>query len=181
MNLHATLIAAAGTLLIAAQTMSFDYPKDSVIYEGAAGETKVKITASTRPFTRADHRTTELRNVGSEEKQNWRSATVDGKQVVGTDQTLPEDGLPQLSALTVWFGDTKVTVPAEYLNHVFLPHTRPAAIQNGFAHTLVAFSADAKAVLLSLGVGDGGCSATYDLLILADGTVSTSTVQRPEP
>jgi len=75
MNLHATLIAAAGILLLAAQTMAFDYPKDSVIYEGAAGATKVKITASTRPFARADHKTTELRNMDSEVKQAWWSAT----------------------------------------------------------------------------------------------------------
>lgn len=181
MNLHAAFIAAAGTLLLAVPTMAFDYPKDSVIYEGAAGATKVKITASTRPFAREDHRTTELRNAGSGEKHDWRPATVDGKPVIGTDQTLPVDGIPQLSALTVWFGDTEVAVPAEYLNHVFLPHMHPASIQKGFAHTLVAFSADAKAVLLSLGVGDGGGSGSYDLLIFADGTVSTSKVQRPEP
>ncbi|GEP45924.1 hypothetical protein BGE01nite_52150 [Brevifollis gellanilyticus] len=162
-------------------SVAFDYAVDTVIFEGAAGTTKIKITASTRPFVRAAHKTTELRNAGTQGKQDWRSATVDGKRVIGTDQTLPKDGLPQLSALNIWFGDAKISVPAEHLNHVFLPHMLPATIQKGYAETLVAISADAKAIHLSLGVGDGGGSGTYDLLIESDGTVSASPVRRPGP
>ncbi|MGV3664104.1 MAG: hypothetical protein ACO1TE_28285 [Prosthecobacter sp.] len=180
MNFHAITISLVGGLLLGAPAAAFDYPKDVVIYEGAVGGTKVKITASARPFSRASHKTTELRNAGTEEQQDWKAATVDGKEVVGMDQTLPNDGIPQLSALTVWFGDQQVSVPAEHLKHVFLPHLRPAEIRKGYAHTLVAFSADARAVILSLGVGDGGGSSTYDLQISADGMVSTSPVQRPD-
>lgn len=178
---RAAIFAAAGILLAAGVAMAFDYPKDVVLYEGTVAGQKVAITASARPFSKAAHTTTELRNAGTEAEPDWRPATVEGKAVIGADGMLPKDGWPQLSALTLWFGETKVAVPAEHLHHVFLPHLRPATIEKGYAHTLVTVSADAKAVLLSLGVGDGGGSGTYDLLITADGTVSTATIQRPEP
>jgi len=180
MNLQVSLIAL-GTLLVSAAMMAFDYPQDAVIYEGAAGDTKVKITASVRPFSRASHTTTELQGAGSEKGRGAEPATVDGKVVVGTDRTLPEDGVPQLSNLTIWFGERKVSVPTAYLYHVFVPNLRPANIQKGHAHTLVAFSADARAVWLSLGVGDGGGSSTYSLIVTVDGKVSLAPVQRPEP
>ncbi len=183
MNLPSKLVSALAALLAlsTAQAAAFDYPEDVVLYEGAVAGTAVKVTASARPFSRAAHQTTELRNTGSEAQPNWRPATVDGRPVIGYDQTLPADGVPQLSALTVWFGLRKVSVPALHLHHVFLPHLRPASIAKGHAHTLVAFSADAGAVAVSLGVGDGGASGTYDLLIMADGTISTEPVRRPEP
>lgn len=165
----------------AAQALAFDYPPKVILYEGAVAGREVRITASARPFSQAAHHTTELRNAGTEAQPDWRPATVDGKPVVGTDQTLPADGVPQLSELVVWFGAQKVAVPASHLRHVFVPHLRPAIIEKGAADTLVAFSADGSTVLLSLGVGDGGGTGTYSLLITADGTVSTAPLQRPEP
>jgi hypothetical protein len=181
MSFRAFLIGVTGLITLSVSAMAFDYPKDTVIYEGAVGTTKVKITGSARPFSRALHKTTELRNAGTEEKQDWRSATVDGKEVVGTDQTLPKDGLPQLSSLTVWFGEQRISVPAEFLHHVFLPRLDPATFAEAYISTIVAFSADGKALYLSLGVGDGGGAGTYDLRIRADGAVSTTPIHSPEP
>jgi hypothetical protein len=181
MRLRTFIIGAIGVVAIAVRAIAFDYPKEALIYEGAVGTTKVKVTASAQPFSRAAHRTTELRNAGTEEKQDWRSATVDGKKAVGTDETLPKDGFPQLSALTVWFGEQRVAVPVEYLHHVFLPRLKPAAFRDGYIGTLVAFSADGKALYLSLGVGDGGGAGAYDLLIRSDGSVFNTPIQRPEP
>jgi hypothetical protein len=181
MSLRAFIIGACGLVTLSASALAFDYPKDAVIYEGTVGTTKVKITGSARPFSRASHKTTELRNAGTEEKQDWRSATVDGKQVVGTDQTLPADGVPQLSALIVWFGETRISVPDDHLHHVFLPSLSAAKFSDDYVPTLVAFSADGQAVYISLKVGDGGGTGTYDLQIRADGTVSTKRIERPEP
>jgi hypothetical protein len=181
MRLRKLIAIALGFIATATNSFSFDYAKDVVVYEGAVGSTKVKITASERPFSRAVHKTTEIHNAGSEEKPEWKAATIDGKSVVGTDQTLPRDGLPQLAALTVWFGEKKVSVPVEYLNHVLLPHLEAATFKDGWIDTLVVFSSDGKALHLSLGVGDGGGTGTYDLRIRADGTVTTEPIQRPEP
>lgn len=181
MRLRRSIVTALGLIATAASSFAFDYAKDAVVYEGAVGTTKVKITASERPFSRAAHKTTELHNAGTEEKPDWKAATIDGKSVVGTDQTLPRDGLPQLSALTVWFGEKKVSVPVEHLSHVLLPHLDGTSFKDGWIDTLVAFSTDGKALHLSLGVGDGGGTGTYDLRIRADGTVTTTPIQRPEP
>lgn len=175
------MIHAIGVITMATRAVAFDYPKDAVIYAGSVGSTPVKITASARPFDRTAHQVTDLRNVGTAEKEDWRSATVDGIEVLGTDQTLPRDGLPQLSALTIWFGTIKVDVPVRHLHHVFLPHLDAATFRGSHVHTLVAFSADAKAVFISLGVGDGGGSGTHDLRVTADGTVSTEPLHRPAP
>ena len=175
------IISAIGAVAIVGRAVAFEYPRDAVIYEGSVGSTPVKITASARPFDRSAHKVTELRKVGTAEKEDWRSATVDGVDVVGTDQTLPKDGLPQLSSLTIWFGTTKVDVPTRHLHHVFLPHLDAATFKESYVHTLIAFSADARAVFISMGVGDGGGSGTYDLRVTADGTVSTEPLHRPEP
>lgn len=181
MRRNAFIINAIGVITIATRAAAFDYPTDAVIFEGSVGSTPVKITASARPFDRTAHKVTELRNVGTAEKEDWRSATIDGVAVVGTDQTLPRDGLPQLSSLTIWFGTTKVDLPVRQLHHVFLPHLDAATFRGNYVHTLVAFSADAKAVFISLGVGDGGSSGTYDLRVTADGIVSTGPLHRPGP
>ena len=181
MRLRTFIISAIGVITVTTRAVAFEYPKDAVIYEGSVGTTPVKITASARPFDRTAHKVTELRNVGTAEKEDWRSATIDGVEVVGTDQTLPKDGLPQLSSLTIWFGTTKVDVSKRHLHHVFLPHLGAATFKKSYAHTLIAFSADARAVFISLGVGDGGGSGTYDLRVTADGTVSTEPLHRPEP
>lgn len=181
MRLRAFIISATAVITIATRAVAFDYPKDAVIYEGSVGTTPVKITASARPFDRTAHKVTDLRSVGTAEKEDWRSATIDGIEVVGTDQTLPRDGLPQLASLTIWFGTTKVDLPVRHLHHVFLPHLDAATFRGNYVHTLVAFSADAKAVFISLGVGDGGGSGTYDLRVTADGAVSNEPLYRPEP
>lgn len=181
MSLRTFSAYAFGFMHLMAQAMAFDYPKDAVLYEGSVGSTKVKVTASARPFSRAAHQTTELRVVDSGNGEKVYPATVDGEVVYGTDLTVPEDGIPQLSALTVWFGDTKVDVPERYLHHVFLPWLSPATFRGEFIDTLVAFSADGKAVYISLGIGDGGAAGTYSLIIRADSTITTAPIQRPEP
>jgi len=181
MTIRPLLAYAFGFVHLMAQAMAFDYPKDAVLYEGSVGSMKVKVTASARPFSRAAHQTTDLRVVGSGDEEKVFPATVDGESVYGTTATLPEDGVPQLSALTVWFGETKVDVPQRYLDHVFLPWLKPASFSSQVIDTLVAFSADGKAVYISLGVGDGGGASAYDLVVCADGMIRTAPIQRPEP
>jgi hypothetical protein len=181
MRLHQLSIYCIGVYALASSAIAFDYPKDAVIYDGAAGSTKIKITGSARPFSRASHKTKDFQPVGVAGHENGRCATVDGQPVVGTDQTLPKDGIPQLAALTVWFGETKVSVPDKHLHHVFLPSLRPATFEREFIDTLVSVSADGKAVYLSLAVGDGGGAGTYGLVIRADGTIISGSIRRPEP
>jgi hypothetical protein len=181
MKLQTMALATLGLIVSAIQALGFEYPVDSVIYEGSIGNTKVKVTGSARPFVKAVHRTSELQISGSDDKQGSRPATVDEKSVVGTDQTLPKDGLPQLSALTVWFGSSKVEVPVEFLHHVFLPKLRTASFKAESVDTLIAFSTDGRTAYISLAVGDGGGAGTYNLFVGADGSVSTKPIQRPEP
>lgn len=94
---------------------------------------------------------------------------------------MPRAGIPQLSQIYVQFGDKRIDVPARLLTHVFIPHRGPAAFDHRYADSLVSVSADGRAVLISLGVGDGGGTGTYSLYVAADGTVTNKEPQRPEP
>jgi len=155
---------------------------DVILYEAVVNKTSIKILASERAFDPSLHKTTGLRNTGSENDPQWHSATVDGKPVVGTDQTLPPKGLPQLSRLTVFFGDKAVNVPRSLMNHVFLPHLENSGrFKADYADTIVSVSSDGKCVIVDLGVGDGGGTSTYAFTIQSDGKVVAGTPQRPEP
>lgn len=72
MRLREFIVSAIVATVSAASCLAFDYAKNFVVYEGAVGSTKVKITASERPFSRAAHKTTDLHNAGSEEKPDWK-------------------------------------------------------------------------------------------------------------
>ena len=180
LRLAVSLLLSAGFL--GSSACGHEYPKDAVLYSGSVGGTEVKVTASCRPFDRSAHKTTPLINRGTEDRPDWRSATVDGIDVVGTDETLPKDGTPQLSTMTIVFGTKRVQVPAKHLHHVFLPNLFPATFSSDhYVSTLIAFSADAKAVYISLGVGDGGGAGTYTLFVTDDGKIDSKPIQRPEP
>ncbi len=171
------LLFSAG--FCAAETWPID--KDVVIFEGSAANTKIRIEASERPFDPALHKLTELHNAGTETEPNWMGATIDGSPVIGTDQTVPPKGLPQLDRLTVFFGDKKVDVPRKLLHRVFSPHLThdPGKFTNEYADTIISISADAKCVIVDLGVGDGGGTAAVVFVISHDGTVTTEYPQRP--
>lgn len=180
LRLAVSLLSSAGFL--GSSACGHEYPKDAVLYSGSVGGTEVKVTASCRPFDQSAHKTTPLINRGTEDRPDWRSATVDGIDVVGTDETLPKDGTPQLSTMTIVFGTKRVEVPAKHLHHVFLPNLFPATFsRDHYVSTLIAFSADAKAVYISLGVGDGGGAGTHTLFVTDDGTTDSKPIQRPEP
>lgn len=171
---------------------------DQVLYSGAVDGVEVKVVGSSRPFKRSDHRTTELVNAGTQTEPKWRSATVDGAPVVGTDRTIPKDGVPQLASLSVWFGPKRVEVPPRFLNHVFLPHLKPAvfsghqviaraasprfiAQMGPLVSNLVTFSADGEAVFISLGVGTSGSAGSYDFFVTRKGEVTVGGPVRLEP
>lgn len=173
MRTHVLLLACIGLFHLVQTAFAEEYSKDVVIYQGSVGTVKVKVTGSTRPFSRTAHQVTESRNAGTEARPDWKPSMVDGHEVVGTDMLLPEDGTPQLADLTVWFGEQKVSVPVKYLHHVFRPHVEAANFDSRYASTLVAFSADGQAVHISLGIADAAASATYDLIITSKGVVAT--------
>jgi hypothetical protein len=164
-----------------AETWPID--KDVVIYEGTVAGTSIRVEASERAFDPAAHRTTDLRNAGTEKEPNWIGATIDGTPVIGTDQTLPPKGFPQLDRLTIFFGDKKVDVPRKLLHRVFLPHLShdPGKFTNVYADTIISISTDAKCVIVDLGVGDGGGTASTVFVINSDGAVTDEYPRRPEP
>jgi len=164
-----------------AETWPID--KDVVIFDGSASGTKIRIEASEKPFQPADHKLTDLHNAGTEQEPNWIGATIDGSPVIGTDQTIPPKGLPQLDRLTVFFGDKKIDVPPKLLHRVFLPHLthRPGTFTNEYADTIIGVSADAKCVIIDLSVGDGGGTASTVFVVSSDGTSTTEHPRRPEP
>lgn len=155
--------------------------KDVVLYEATVSGKLVKITASERAFDPAAHVTTELSNGGTEDSPNWQGATVDGNKVLGTDQTLPTKGFPQLDELTVYFGDKKVEVPKKLLHNIFSPHlsAKQTSFNSEFASTIISISRDAKCVIIDLGVGDGGGSSNTIFVVSEDGTVKREYPSRP--
>lgn len=155
---------------------------DVVIYEAVVAATLIKVVVSEQAFDPSKHKTTELENRGTEEKPNWLGATIDGRPAIGTDQTLPPKGVPQLARIVVHFGDRKVEVPASLTSNVFLPRLHePGVFTLTEADSIVSVSADAKCVLIDLGVGDGGGTATTFFAVSADGKSTTEPPRRPEP
>lgn len=156
--------------------------RDVVFYEAVVAGTPVKVVISEKAFDPEKHRTTELENRGTEENPDWIGATVDGKRVIGTDQTLPPKGLPQLAGIVVYFGERKVEVPAALTSHVFLPHLHdPGVFTLRHAGGVVSVSSDAKCVRIELGVGDGGGTGTAFFAVSADGESTTKPPGKPEP
>lgn len=156
--------------------------KDVLIYEGVVSGKTIKVVVSEQAFDPSKHKTTELRNQGTEENPNWVGATVDGRTVIGTDQTLPPKGLPQVGRIVVHFGDQKVEVPSALTRNVFLPHLHsPGVFTIATADSIISVSADAKCVLIDLGVGDGGGTSTAFFAVSEDGKASTERPRRPEP
>ncbi len=156
--------------------------EDVLIYEAVVSKTSIKVVVSEQAFDPSRHKTTELKNQGTEENPNWVGATIDGRTVIGTDQTLPPKGLPQVSRIAVYFGDKKVEVPPALTCNVFLPHlSTPGVFTIAMADTIISVSANAKCVLIDLGVGDGGGTSTAFFAISEDGKASTEPPRRPEP
>jgi hypothetical protein len=155
--------------------------KDVLIYEAVVSGTPIKVIVSEQAFDPSKHKTTELTNKGTEENPNWIGA-IDGRTVIGTDQTLPPKGLPQVGQIVVHFGAKKVEIPPALACNVFLPHLRtPGVFTIAMADSIISVSADAKCVLIDLGVGDGGGTATAFFAVSEDGMASTEPPNRPEP
>jgi hypothetical protein len=173
-------------ILVAAMTSvsaeNWKIRKDVVVYEAVVSHRSIKVVVSEQAFDPSKHKTTELKNQGTEEKPNWIGATVDGRTVIGTDQTLPPRGLPQVARIVVYFGDKKVEVPQALTSNVFLPHLhRPGVFTVARADSIISVSSDAKCVLIDLGVGDGGGTSTAFFAVSEDGKASTEPPARPEP
>ena len=179
--LRSTFLLLCTAIVCAAETWPID--KDIVIFDGSAAGTRILIEASEKPFEPADHELTDLHNAGTEQEPNWMGATIDGSPVIGTDQTVPPKGFPQLDRLTVFFGDRKVDVPKKLLHRVFSPHLShdPARFTTEYADTIISISADAKCVIIDMGVGDGGGTASTVFAVRSDGSVTTEYPRRPEP
>lgn len=155
---------------------------DVVFYEAIVAGTLIKVVMSEQAFDPSKHQTTPLENKGTEDDPDWAAATVDGRPVLGTDQTLPPTGFPQLARIVVHFGDRKVEVPSSLTSNVFLPHLRePGVFGLDEADSIVSVSADARCVLIDLGVGDGGGTGTAFFAVSADGQSTTDPPRRPEP
>ena len=156
--------------------------KDVLIYEAVVAGRSIKVVVSEQAFDPGKHKTTELKNQGTEATPNWVGATVDGRTVIGTDKTLPPKGLPQVAQIVVHFGDHVVEVPAAITSNVFLPHLdAPGVFSISGADSIISVSADGKCVLIDLGVGDGGGTATAFFAISDDGKATTEPPRRPEP
>jgi len=180
---YRTIIAALLMApLCASGQQEWKIQTDVVIYEAIVAGTTIKVVVSEQAFDPSKHKTTELENRGTKENPNWFGATVDGRPAIGTDQTLPPKGLPQLAQIAVHFGERKVVVPASLTSNVFLPHLHePGVFTLNDADSIVSVSADAKCVFIDLGVGDGGGTANAFFAVSADGKSTTEPPRRPEP
>lgn len=155
--------------------------KGCVIYEAIVSGRAIKVIASEQAFDPSKHKATELKNVGTEENQKWIGATIDGEPVVGTDQTLPPKGFPQLARLAVQFGNVTVEVPVALTRHVFNPHLNDTGtFTTTFADSIFSVSADGKCVLIDLAVGDDGGTSSVFFAISENGQTSTKPPSRPD-
>lgn len=179
LHLFFTLLA---TIPCADGQQEWSIRTDVVFYEAVVADIPIKVVISEKAFDPTKHKTTEPENRGTKENPNWVGATVDGRPVIGTDQTLPPKGLPQLARIVVHFGDRRVEVPASLTSNVFLPHLHDPGVFNlRDANSIVSISADGKCVQIDLGVGDGGGTATAFFAVSADGKSTSEPPRRPEP
>lgn len=152
---------------------------DIVIYEAVVAGTAVKVVISEQAFNPDNHKITEPEKRGTPEDPIWVAATIDGVTVVGTDQTIPPKGLPQLARLVVHFGEKQVEVPTALMSHIFIPHGS-TDFDIDQADTIISVSSDAKCVLIDMAVGDGGGTSSAFFAISADGKISTKPPSRPD-
>jgi len=158
----------------------YEIRKNVVIHESVVAGTKVKVTVSEQPFDPDKHRVSEKSNFGTVENPR-REPTVDLRPVIGnsveTEGSLPPAGCPQLSRVAVHFGDVVVEVPQQLLSNVFFARLHsPGRFSLEYADSIVSVSSDAKCVLISLGVGEGGGQAEAFFAVSKDGQASD---QRP--
>jgi hypothetical protein len=152
---------------------------DVVIYEAVISGTTIKVMISEQAFNPDNHKITEPEKRGTAEDPIWVAATIDGKPVVGTDQTIPPKGLPQLARLVVYFGDKQVEVPPALMSHIFIPHDS-TDFDIDQADTIISVSSDAKCVLIDMAVGDGGGTSSAFFAVSVDGKTSTKQPSRPD-
>jgi hypothetical protein len=157
-----------------------EHLQNVVLYSGSVAGTEVQVTASCRPFKRSNHKVTEATDVSTEANPDgW--PTIDGMRVLGTNGGLPKEGdclLPK------------------FLHHVVKPNLglatfegrpdgnpssapKPGEHWNVYVGTLIAFSADAKAVFISLGLADASAGNTFSLFVTDKGVVTHGWPMRP--
>ena len=177
--MKSTLVVTA--LLLAALPIcaSGKKPVPRPMFSATVQNVPISIFIADRAFDPARHRTTPPRNLGTDEDPKWEAATVDGRDVVGTDE--PEAGDRQLAQIAVQFGKRRIDVPKRLLAHVFNPDLSTAKFnQIGMTNT-VTISADGRAVLIGLAVGDGEYARTISIYVGIDGTCTDEPVPRHEP
>jgi hypothetical protein len=179
MRILLTILALLATVPFSYSEQTWKIETDVVIYEAVVAGTAIKVVISEQAFNPANHQITEPQKRGTEEDPIWVAATIDGKPVVGTDQTVPPKGLPQLARIVVYFGDKQVEIPASTTSHVFIPHDS-TDFSVDFADTIISVSSDAKCVLIDMAVGDGGGTSSAFFSVSADGKTSTKPPNRPE-
>ena len=168
-------------LLLAALPLCGAEPKPAarLLFSATVRKTPIAVFMADRAFDPARHKTTPPRNLGTDEDPKWEAATVDGRAVVGTDE--PKAGKRQLSRLYVQFGKRRIDVPQRLLTHIFLPQINPATFDHRGAINVVSVSADGRAVLIDLGVGDGEYGRTVSFYVGADGACTDEPLPRYEP
>ena len=152
--------------------------KPKCIFSAVVHDTPIAIFISVRPFDPSLHKTTPY--TSKENGMDPHPATVDGAEVIGSDGTLPPAGCPQLASLYVTFGKTRVDLPPRQRNRIFLPRVAFASFDQNYGTNIISVSADGKAVLISLGVGDTGWTTSHTFYIGADGTCSDQELHRPD-
>ena len=169
---------AVTALLLAALPVceSGKKPAARRMFSATVQNVPISVFIADRAFDPARHRTTPPRNAGTDEDPKWEPATVDGRDVVGTDE--PEAGDRQLA---VQFGKRRIDVPQRLIAHVFAPQLSTAKFNEVGMTNTVTISADGRAVLIGLAVGDGEYARTVSICVGADGTCTDELVPRYEP
>jgi hypothetical protein len=120
-------------------------------------------------------RKVELREAKHDSGETYQQWTLQGKPVLGTDNTDPTpgfgDGKPFdiIESITIVWDGKKRQVPQDLFDHIVLPHRR-TNLNEGWAGMFFIVDPDGDAIILDMGIGDGGGSTGITWLFTRDGT-----------
>lgn len=114
----------------------------------------------------------EAKQGNGETYQQWM---LQGKPVLGTNNSDPSIGSGEgkpfdtIDSITLLWDGKKREVPQELFDHIVLPH-RSTSLKDGHAGIYFRIDPSGEAIIVDMGVGDGGGSSGISWLFTKDGT-----------
>ena len=120
-------------------------------------------------------RKVELRPAKHDSGETYQQWTLQGKPVLGTDNTDPTRGFSAgkpfdvIESITLVWDGKKQEVPKTLFDHIVLPHRR-TNLNDLSAGLFFIVDPDGDAIIVDMGISDGGGSTGIRWLFTSDGT-----------